>query len=276
MENNFTFEDLSNENGFTFWWASDLCNILNYQSFQSFEKVISRARRAIENVNIDAYTNIVVEERVINSKQQRDFKLSRFACYITIMNASSSKPEVAKAQAYFAHQVRELELIHQDSDQIDRLLIRQELTDGQKHLASTAKRAGVHDYARFQQEGFKGLYDMFNVNLAKKRNVESKKIYETMGRTELAANLFRITQTEERIKNQKLTGQSNLESAHYSVGREVRDLVKKNTGLYPEDLPQDKLLPSVKKSLSKHKKLYKKQILIKRKNNFSLFLYNYH
>lgn len=258
MENNFTFEDLSNENGFTYWWASELCDILNYQSFQSFEKVISRARRAIENVNIDAYTNIVAEDRVINGKQQRDFKLSRFACYITIMNASPSKPEVAKAQAYFAHKVRELELIHQESDQIDRLLIRQELSDGQKHLMSTAKSAGVHDYARFQQEGFKGLYNMFNVKLAKRRNVESKKIYETMGRTELAANLFRITQTEERIKNQKLTGQSNLELAHYSVGREVRDLVRKNTGLYPEDLPQDKLLPSVKKEFKQTQKALQK------------------
>lgn len=262
-----TFEDLSNENGFTFWWASDLCNIMNYANMQSFEKVIERGRRAIEGAGIDSYSNIILENKEENGKIIRDFKLSRFACYIIIMNASATKPEVAKAQAYFAFKTRELELIHQDKEQIDRIVIRDELAEGQKQLSSTVKNAGVRDYARFQQAGFKGLYNMFNSDLAKRRKIDKKKIYDTMGRTELAANLFRITQTEEKIKNQNIKGQDNLESAHYNVGKEVRKIIQQNTGVSPENLKQEKTIPELKKEIKKTSKELSKTDKKKKKKN---------
>jgi len=153
-----SFEDFSNENGFTFWWSTDLCAMLNYSDLKSFEKVIERGRRAIEGAGIDPYINIILENREVDGKSIRDFKLSRFACYIIIMNASSSKPEVATAQSYFAQKARELELIHQDREQIDRIVIRDELAAGNKSLSSVAKNAGVINYAYFQQAGFRGLY----------------------------------------------------------------------------------------------------------------------
>lgn len=132
---------------------------------------------------------------------------------------------------------------------IDRLLIREELTEGNKSLATVAKKAGVEDYARFQNAGYLGMYNMPNWKLASKRNVKKEKLMDSMGRTELAANLFRITQTEERIKNKNIQGQNALEQTHYDVGKEVRNIVIKNAGKNPENLPQEKELPNIKKEL---------------------------
>ncbi len=260
-----SFEDFSHDNGFTYWWATDLCNMLNYANLKSFEKVIERGRRAIEGAGIDPYINIVLENRNVDGKSIRDFKLSRFACYIIIMNASSSKSEVASAQTYFAQKARELELIHQGKDQIDRIVIRDELSEGQKSLNSVAKGAELFNYAYFQQAGFRGLYNMFNTKLADIRGVKKEKLYDTMGRTELAANLFRITQTEERIKNQNIQGQTNLEDAHFEVGREVRNIVIKNVGIEPENLPQEKRLQEVKKEIKKTQKKFLKEDTNKKK-----------
>lgn len=121
---------------------------------------------------------------------------------------------------------------------------------------STASRAGVQDYAKFCNAGYMGLYNMHNYQLANNRKIDVKQLNEYMGRAELAANLFRITQTEERIKNFKVSGQKNLEQTHFNVGREVRDMVKKNTGKNPESLPIGKNLNDVQKELKKgHKKM---------------------
>jgi DNA-damage-inducible protein D len=216
------------------------------------------------SLNIPHYDNIIATPRTINGEPVQDFKMTRFACYIAVMNASPQKKEVALAQAYFAYQTRQFELFVSSHNEIDRLLIREEIIEGNKSLVSTAKQAGITDYAKFQNAGYLGMYNMHNWNLAKRRNVEKAKLMDSMGRTELAANLFRITQTEERIKNCKITGQSNLEQAHYIVGKEVRDIVIKNTGKTPEKLPQEKVLPTVKKELKEGYKKMTKQDKIKK------------
>lgn len=253
-----TFEDFKNENGMSFWWASDLMKMLGYDSMEKFEKVINRATKAFISLNISHYENIQFSDRDINGSKIKDFKLSRFACYLCAMNASPSKPEVAKAQAYFAEQTRKLELTMQSQDQIDRVIIREEIIEGNKSLASTAKNAKVEDYAKFYNAGFIGMYNMMNVQLAKRKGIEKDQLYEVMGRTELAANLFRITQTEEKIKSQKVKGQYDLEKTHKEVGQLVRDIVKKNTGRNPEDLPIEKKLPIVKKELKETNKVMNK------------------
>lgn len=255
--NNLTFEDFKNENGLIYWWASDLMQMLGYAEMKSFEKVLNRTTKAFVSLNIPHYDNILAEQREKGGKSFQDFKLTRFACYMAVMNGDSKKEEVAKAQAYFAKQTRKFELYLENNTEIDRLLIREEVTEGNKSLASVAKKAGVSSYAYFQNAGYLGMYNMMSGQLEKKRGVKKGKLMDNMRRTELAANLFRITQTEERIKNKRIQGQRNLEQTHHQVGREVRKIVKENVGKMPENLPQEKRLPEIKKDL---KKGYKKMI----------------
>ena len=138
------------------------------------------------------------------------------------------------------------------------MLIREELADGNKSLASTAKAANVTDYAKFQNAGYLGMYNMESWKLEKKRGVKKGKLFDRMSRTELAANLFRVTQTEELIKSKQISGQANLEQTHYTVGRQVRNIVEQNTGRKPEQLPQEKELPIIKKTLKMTAKEMKK------------------
>ena len=244
-----TFEDFKNQNGITFWWASDLMLMLGYTDMVSFQKVIDRATRTFITLDIPHYDNIVPTERHVGGECVRDFKLTRFACYVTAMNGDPKKPEVAMAQAYFAAQTRKFEVYIRSGNDVERMLIRDELTDGNKSLASTAKNAGVADYAKFQNAGYLGMYNMFSYKLEERRGVKHGSLPDTMGRTELAANLFRVTQTEESIKRHGITGQRDLEKTHYRIGREVRRIVERNTGVSPENLPQERRLPDVKKEL---------------------------
>lgn len=254
---NLTFEDFKNENGITYWWASDLMKMLGYPNMKSFHKVLDRATKAFVSLNIPHYDNILAEQRTIGFESFQDFKLTRFACYLVVMNGDPKKIEVAQAQAYFAQQTRKFELYINNNQDIDRLLIREELTEGNKSLASTVKLAGIVDYAKFTNAGYVGMYNMKSWQLENKRGIKKGKLMDFMGRTELAANLFRITQTEERIKSKKIKGQANLEQTHYEVGKEVRKIVQENVGKAPENLPQEKQLPEVKKEL---KEGYKKML----------------
>lgn len=244
-----TFEDFKNQNGITFWWASEVMVMLGYTDIKAFTKVLERTTKAFVSLNIPYYENIIAVKREVEGKEVQDFKLTRFACYMTAMNSDAKKQEVASAQAYFAEQTRKFELYVQGNNEIDRLLIREELTDGNKALAGVAKVAQVSDYAKFQNAGYMGLYNMPSWKLAKRRGVEKTKLFDGMGRTELAANLFRVTMAEERIKSRDIKGQTQLEQTHFDVGREVRDMVKRSAGTTPENLPQEKALPKVKKEL---------------------------
>ena len=252
-----SFEDFKNENGITYWWASDLMQMLGYPNMKSFQKVLDRVTKAFVSLNIPHYENILAEQREINNAVFQDFKLTRFACYMCVMNGDPKKVEVAQAQVYFAQQTRKFELYLENNQEIERLLIRDELTEGNKSLASTVQQAGVIDFAKFTNAGYVGMYNMKSWELEKKRGVKKGKLMDYMGRTELAANLFRITQTEERIKNKGIKGQENLEQTHYQVGQEVRKIVKENVGKAPENLPMGNPLPEVKKEL---KEGYKKML----------------
>jgi len=259
-----TFEDFRNDNGISFWWASDLMKMLNYSDMKSFSKVLDKATKTFVSLNIAHYENIIAQKRNINNLEIQDFKLTRFACYISVMNADPKKIEVAKAQLYFAEQTRKYELYTQNSAQIDRILIREELSEGNKSLSAIAKVSDIENYAKFVNAGYLGMYNMENWKLAKKRNIDSKKLLDYMGRSELAANLFRVTQTEERIKNKNIKGQSNLEQTHYQVGKEIRNIVLKNTGKNPENLQQEKQIPQIKKELkTAHKKMSKSDFIKK-------------
>lgn len=249
-ESNLSFEDFRNENGITYWWASDLMNMLGYKDMKSFHKVLDRATKAFVSLSIPHYENIIPEMREVNGDLIQDFKLTRFACYITVMNGDPKREQVALAQSYFAQQTRKFELYIQTNNDLERLLTREELTEGNKSLVAAAKDAGVTNYAFFQDAGYRGLYNMTSTQLKNRRRIDSKSnLADFMGRTELAANLFRVTQTEERIKSRNIKGQQNLQDTHYDVGREVRGMVQKNVGKNPENLEQEKQLPEIKKEL---------------------------
>ncbi len=152
--NSLSFEDFKNENGITYWWASDLMKMLGYPNMKSFQKVLDRATKAFVSLNIPHYENIIAQMRNINGVDCQDFKLSRFACYLTVMNGDPKKVEVAEAQVYFAQQTRRFELHLENNQEIERILIREELTEGNKSLASIAKQSGVTDFAKFQNAGY--------------------------------------------------------------------------------------------------------------------------
>lgn len=263
-QDELSFEDFKNQNGITYWWASEFMLMLGYNDLKSFRKVIDRATKAFISLNIDHCDNIIRVERESSPAPVIDFKLTRFACYLIAMNGDPKKVEVAKVQAYFAQQTRNFELYVEKNEDIDRVLIRDEIKEGNKSLQSVAYNAGLVDFARFSNAGYRGMYNMMNVQLAAKRNCDKDKLFETMGRTELAANLFRITQTEERIKSKNVQGQARLEQTHLDVGREVRSIIIKNTGKTPEQLPQEKRLPDVKKELKNEFKEMKKIDKIKK------------
>jgi DNA-damage-inducible protein D len=253
-----SFEDFRQDNGAAYWWASDLMKMLGYSDMKSFRKVLDRSTKTCITLGIDHYENFRAETRVIDDEQVEDLKLSRFACYLAVMNGDPKKEAVAAAQVYFVEQTRRFEVYIQNSHELDRVLIRDEIKEGNKALASAAKQAGVVDYARFTNAGYLGMYNMHNYQLAKYRGVEAKELFEHMGRTELAANLFRITQTEEKIKNQNIKGQHQLEKTHHEVGSQVRKLMEQNTGKMPEQLPKERRIPELQKEL---KKGYKKMQL---------------
>ncbi len=254
-----SFEDFKNQNWMTFWWATDLMRMLWYANMKSFQKVLDRTTKAFVSLWIPHYENMVHETREIDGKDIEDCKLTRFWCYLTAMNWDSKKEEVARAQAYFAENTRKFELYMKDNKDLDRILIREELTEWNKTLASTAHQAWVQNFPRFQNAWYLWMYNMESWKLENKRKVGKWKLMDFMWRTELAANLFRITQTEERIKSKWIKWQHQLEKTHYDVWKEVRNFVQENSWKAPENLPQVKKLPEVKKALKSWYKKMKKE-----------------
>lgn len=247
-----SFEDFGHENGIRYWWASEYSEMLGYSSFESFRKSINKAIQAFMAAGIDHFSDFRHELRVFEDKTIQDIKLSRFACYMVAMNADPKKPQVARAQLYFADQVEKINLILEGNNDMDRLLTREEIRDGQKALASAAKNSGVVNFGLFQDAGYRGLYNTGVKGLKKKKGIQlNHDHFDYMGRTELAANLFRITLTEERLKNSHTSTERSAMDVHKSVGRQVRDMVIENTGVAPENLKPERRLNEVKSELKK-------------------------
>lgn len=253
------FESFKHENGNVYWFATDFMKMLGYDSLKKFKTAIDRATKAMISAKIDYSEEIILCYRAIGGEEVKDYKLTRFACYMISMNANTKHEEVAKAQVFFASIAKELQS-RIDRNQIDRLRIREELSDGYSSLRSIASAHDVENYATFIDAGFIGMYNMKSWKLKTKRGLKynSNKLYDTMSRAELAANLFRVTQTEEKIKKENISGQHNLEKTHRGVGAKVRKIVQENMGINPEEFPQDKKLPEVKKELkSGHRNMKK-------------------
>lgn len=253
------FEGRGHENGMKFWYARDFMALLGYQNFQSFEKAIQKAMTACNALRVPLDETIIPLSREIDGKSVKDYKLNRFGCYLTAMNCDVRKPQVAQAQGYFAQLSTALVQYVQHADAVERVVYREEITDHEKTLSASAQLAGVVNYAFFRNAGYRGMYNMNLTDLRQMKGVPDKRSpLDFMGKTELAANLFRITQTEEKISRQGIKGQHELERTAESVGREVRDTMHRISGAYPEDLPTAADIQDVKKKLKKGSKDFKK------------------
>jgi DNA-damage-inducible protein D len=244
------FESLGHDNGFRYWWASTLAATLGYDGLNSFRKAIERAMITFTTLNIPISDNIVQVARVLAGRTVQDYKLSRFACYLTAMNGDPKKPQVARAQAYFVAWAQACECALEQAEAVERVADRADLADREKSLNGTAHRAGVQNYAFFQNAGYRGLYNMDLWRLRTLKGVpEGRSPLDFMGKTELAANLFRVTQTEDKIKAEGTHGQVPLERAAELVGRAVRKTIQDIGGKAPEALAPVEDIKAVHKKL---------------------------
>jgi DNA-damage-inducible protein D len=249
-EDKDNFEGHAIDNGTICWYASDLAQMLGYQSLASFSKAINRAISACTALNIPVMENFQQVRRTVEGVTIDDYKLSRFACYLATMNGSTSKPQVAAAQAYFYTLAESFRQYFQAAEGVERVIIRDEISEREKSLSGVAKFAGVETYAFFQSAGYRGMYNMTLAQLRQRRRLPANKTpLDFMGKTELAGNLFRITQTEERIKNEGVRGQRNLENTALHVGKKVRATMIELSGTPPELLPVNEDIKDVRKGL---------------------------
>ena len=254
------FEEQSKDNGYTYWFASRLMSLLGYEIMPSFSKAINKAMTTCNTLNIPILENFEQIYSIIDGKSIVDYKLSRFACYLVAMNADNRKPDVAKAQAYFAALAGAVNHYLEEVNNVERLIVRNEISERESSLSGVAKKAGIESFAYFQSAGYRGMYNMNMTKLREIRNIPDKRSpLDFMGKDELAANLFRITQTELKIKNENIRGQSRLEATAENVGREVRDTMIRISAVAPENLPRSSDIVDVKREL-KHKSKKIKQI----------------
>lgn len=269
-----TFEGIRHidVDGNDFWLARQLASVLDYSQYRHFVPVVERAKDACRNSGQSVADHIEDVLTMVDigsgaKRQVEDFRLSRYACYLIVQNGDPGKAVIANGQTYFALQTRRQELADnakfaQLSEDEKRLAIRNELATHNKYLAAAAKEAGVEtslDYAIFQDHGYKGLYGgLGNKEIhARKDLKKSQKILDHMGSTELAANLFRATQAEEKLRRDQVRGKTQANQTHYEVGRKVRKTIKELGGTMPENLPKPdasiQQIESAKKKLENKK-----------------------
>jgi DNA-damage-inducible protein D len=255
-----------NASGAEFWSSREFAQVLSYSDYRNFEQVIQKARLACFNSGQKVEDHFVdVTEMVdIGSGAQRAIRtvfLSRYACYLIVQNADPSKDIVALGQTYFAVQTRKQELASAETEDDRRLLLRREITLHNVKLAGVAKAAGVvepRDYAIFQNHGYMGLYGGLTAQdiHARKRLKKGQQILNHMGSTELAANLFRATQTEDKLRRDKVRDKEQAGRTHHEVGAKVRQTIRELDGTMPESLPAAE---SIKKVDSKKRKALKRK-----------------
>jgi DNA-damage-inducible protein D len=244
-----------NASGAEFWSSREFAQVLGYSDYRNFEQVIEKARLACFNSGqkVEDHFVDVTELIEIGKGGQRAVRtvfLSRYACYLVVQNADPAKDIVALGQTYFAVQTRRQELAESATEDDRRLLLRRELALHNVKLAGVARDAGVVaplDYAIFQNHGYMGLYGGLTAQdiHARKRLKRGQQILDHMGSTELAANLFRATQTEEKLRRDKVMGKEQAGRTHHEVGAKVRQTIRELGGTMPENLPTAESIKAV-------------------------------
>lgn len=265
---NQSFEDIKHidENGIEFWYARELQKVLDYKEWRKFENVIQKAIMACKNTGIIEAEHFVgadkLSKRANNAEVLiKDYKLTRYACYLIAQNGDSRKKVIALAQTYFAIQTRKQEISEKEysllTEDEKRFYQRNLTRKGNYSLNQTAKNAGVKNFDKFHNSGYKGLYNGETADdIAKRKGlIYREDILDNMGSEELAANLFRITQTESKLKRDNISTEKEANKTHYNIGKNIREVIAKNGGTMPENLP------TPEKSLKQLEKESKKKLL---------------
>ena len=264
MDNNiFESSKHIDDNGVEYWNAREMQEILQYTKWSNFHKVIETAKIACKISNQEVGEHFAEVGKMINlanlaKRKVLDYKLTGYACYLIVMNGDPRKEVIALGQTYFAVKTRQQEfqeLYDKLSENEKRLFIRGDIKQKNMLLAESARNAGVitpMEFAIFQDSGYKGLYNGLTAkDIAKRKGIdESEEILDYMGSEELAANLFRITQTEGKLKKEQVTNKTQANQIHYDVGRKVRKAIEEIGGTMPEELPTpDKNIKEVEKEI---------------------------
>ena len=236
---NESFEDIKHidENGVGFWYARELMPILQYSNWQNFEKIIDKAKISCENSDVNLLDHFIDISKMVQigsgaKRKQQDYKLTRYACYLIAQNGDSRKKVIALAQTYFAVQTRKQEITEKEYSMLtedEKRFYQRNLTrKGNYSLNQTAKNAGVINFDKFHNAGYKGLYNGETADdIAKRKGLRYREdILDNMGSEELAANLFRITQTESRLKRDKVDTEKKACDTHNKIGKIVRNAIK--------------------------------------------------
>ena len=246
---NKTFEDIKHtgEHGEEFWYARELQKVLDYKEWRKFENVMNKAKKACKNSNLTVADHFVGADKMVTigsgaKRKQRDYKLTRYACYLIAQNGDSRKSVISLAQTYFAIQTRRQEISEKEYSELSedekRFYRRRQTKDGNKFLYKVAREKGVKNFDRFTNAGYKGLYNGESANdIAKRKGLRYREdILDNMSSVELGANIFRITQTEALLEKQKEPNEQAATNTHYKVGKTVRKAIKELGGTMPEDL----------------------------------------
>ena len=251
--NNKTFEDIKHidENGIEFWYARELMTILQYANWQNFEKIIEKAKISCQNSDISVFEHFTdvnkLSKRANNAEVTiNDYKLTRYACYLIAQNGDSRKKVIALAQTYFAIQTRKQEISEKEYSSLtedEKRFYQRDLTrKGNYSLNQTAKKSGVKNFDKFHNAGYKGLYNGETADdIAKRKGLRYREdILDNMGSDELIANLFRISQTEQKLRKDNVKSEKEANETHYEVGKKVRKAIADIGGTMPEDFPTPK------------------------------------
>ena len=267
--NEISFEEIKHidEFGMEYWYARELMRVLEYGKWENFEKVIKKAKDACQNTGIDVVEHFP-EVRKLSKRANNaevlidDYKLTRYACYLIAQNGDSRKKVIALAQTYFAIQTRKQELSEKEYSMLtedEKRFYQRDLTrKGNYSLNQAAKEAGVKKFDKFHNSGYRGLYNGETADdIAKRKGLRYREdILDNMGSEELIANLFRISQTEQKLKRDKVDTENKANKTHFEVGKKVRKAIADIGGTMPEDLPTpEKSLKQLEKENKKHLKL---------------------
>lgn len=248
------FDDIKRQDELagSYWYARDLQKILGYSSWQRFETVVAKAITSFQNselinsYNINDHFNQVVKSIKTGKgaiAKVNDYQLSKYACYLIAQNGDPRKPAIALAQSYFNIQTLRQEQYENLSEEERRLYIRHQVTEENKKLSNSAKSSGVKNYGNFNDAGYLGLYGMRAKEIRSKKRLGKDALLDRAGATELAANLFRITQTNDKLQNElsqgKEIGETAAAKTHNMIGGKVRQTIKDIGGVLPEDLPPE-------------------------------------
>ena len=272
------FEEIKKlrEDGTEYWNARELSEVLQYKKWENFAKVIDRAKLACKNSGFEIQDHFPEVRKMVEIgsntlRELLDYELSRYACYLIVQNGDPRKEVIALGQTYFAIQTRRQEVadyFNQLDEDNKRLVIRGDIKQWNQMLLEAAHNAGVitnQEYAEFQNAGYMGLYGGLTVDdIHKRKNLKDKeKILDFMGSTELIANLFRISQTEEKLKKDKVHSYSKATATHYEVGSKVRKAIEDIGGTMPEDLPRpEKSIKQIEKEQLKRLKDKKTKLML--------------